>query len=159
MIRLIVLVAALASYVHSDDFACVTGTPCALSDGAIECNGDCGCGDSTADECSRPHPTTAVHVDTIEDCMANCQVFALEDRCKFIIYHYDNIDENCIIMNEELDKYAGHCNVLGQALWSPTEKNGLAVWGGCTPDNNGCENDLPAPNNHCTACTDCSGDK
>merc|ERR1712080_807408 len=44
---------------------------------------------------------------TIEDCMANCKVFALEDRCKFIIFHYDNIDENCIIMNDEMDPTQG----------------------------------------------------
>lgn len=155
----LLLVIGLTSYVHSADYTCESPSNCKiLPDGAgeiVECSGDCGCADKIVDQCSRPHPTTAVHVNSIEDCMANCQVFALEDRCKFIIYHYDNIDENCIIMNEELDKYAGHCNVLGQALWSPTAGTGLGVWGGCTPGN-GCVNDI---GNHCTACTDCSADK
>lgn len=156
----LLLVIGLTSYVHSADYTCESPSNCkVLPDGKgeiIECAGDCGCGDKIADQCSRPHPTTAVHVNSIEDCMANCQVFALEDRCKFIIYHYDNIDENCIIMNEELDKYAGHCNILGQALWSPTPNTGLSVWGGCkeSPDN-GCINGM----GNCDTCTDCNADK
>merc|ERR1712179_25718 len=100
MIRIILLVVGLASYVHSDGFKCETSGGCTFNAGlgAVDCSSDCTCGDTMADQCSRPHPTTAVHVETIDDCMANCQVFALEGRCKFIIFHYDNIDENCIIM-------------------------------------------------------------
>jgi len=153
----LLLVIGLTSYVHAADYTCESPSNCkVLQDGQgkiVECAGDCSCGDKVVDQCSRPHPTTAVHVNSIEDCMANCQVFALEDRCKFIIYHYDNIDENCIIMNDELDKYVGHCNVLSQALWSPTPNTGLAVFGGCK-DENTCNNGV-----NCHACTDCSTDK
>merc|ERR1712080_218147 len=154
MFRLsLLLVIGLTAYVHATDFTCETPTPCEKVPGAVECSADCSCTDNVADQCSRPHPTTAVHVDTIEDCMANCKVFALEDRCKFIIFHYDNIDENCIIMNDEMDAYTGHCNIRGQALWSPTPKTGLGVWGGCNGDD--CVNDA---NGNCNACTDCSTD-
>merc|ERR1712055_31867 len=152
----LLLVIGLTSYVRAADYTCDTASTCQVVDGHVRCAGDCGCADQIVDECSRPHPTTAVHVNSIGDCMANCQVFALEGRCKFIIYHYDNIDENCIIMNDDLDKYVGHCNVLGQALWSPTANTGLSVFGGCTPSGDGCANDLL---NHCTKCTDCKTDK
>merc|ERR1711981_907578 len=128
MIRTLALVAVLVSAVHSYDHICVTNEACKMVSDGVDCSGDCGCGDNMADECGRPHPTTAVHVDTITDCMANCQVFALEQRCKFIIFHYDNIDENCIIMNDDFESYIGHCNRRGQALETDDNNSG---WSQC----------------------------
>jgi len=158
MIRIILLVVGLASYVHSDGFKCETSGGCTFNAGlgAVDCSSDCTCGDTMADQCSRPHPTTAVHVETIDDCMANCQVFALEGRCKFIIFHYDNIDENCIIMNDAFDSYTAHCNVHAQALWGPLPKDGLANWADCV-DGNTCPND--AIQHNCKTCTNCKDDK
>jgi len=112
------------------------------------------CRDSMVDECSRPHPTTAIHVDTIHDCMNNCNVFALEGRCKFIIFHFDNIDENCVIMNDDFDQYIGHCNELGQPLWGQDQGEGIARWAGCSGDT--CKNNGAQPKSTCNTCTDCS---
>merc|ERR1711981_14634 len=154
MIRTLALVAVLVSAVHSYDHICVTNEACKMVSDGVDCSGDCGCGDNMADECGRPHPTTAVHVDTITDCMANCQVFALEQRCKFIIFHYDNIDENCIIMNDDFESYIGHCNRRGQALWGNTKQAGKTRWSNCK-NSNECNNDITGV---CTSCQDCKMD-
>merc|ERR1711981_138053 len=154
MIRTLALVAVLVSAVHSYDHTCVTNEACKMVSDGVDCSGDCGCGDNMADECGRPHPTTAVHVDTITDCMANCQVFALEQRCKFIIFHYDNIDENCIIMNDDFESYIGHCNRRGQALWGNTKQAGKTRWSNCK-NSNECNNDITGV---CTSCQDCKMD-
>jgi len=168
MLRLLVLVVAVSSGVLSlsadppEPKICKDPAPCTELSGSIECMGDCDCGDTMADECGRPHPTTAVHVSSIVDCMANCQVFALEDRCKFIIFHYDNIDENCIIMNNEFDDYIGHCNIRGSALWSSTEGEGIGRFKDdgapvCKSPTE-CANDLTGEYAKCKSCKDCSAD-
>merc|ERR1712080_616561 len=67
MFRLsLLLVIGLTAYVHATDFTCETPTPCEKVPGAVECSADCSCTDNVADQCSRPHPTTAVHVDTMK---------------------------------------------------------------------------------------------
>jgi len=158
MIRFFILAIGVFSVAQSQSGSktCATNQVCVPNpSGAVDCLGDCSCRDTMADECGRPHPTTAVHTETISDCMANCQVFALEGRCKFIIWHFDNIDENCIIMNDEFEAYIGHCNQRGQALWGPNPGQGLARWEGCR-DNNHCNNDGLPNKNSCNTCTDCT---
>jgi len=160
MMRLLILVVCVFSYVRAQAGlqTCAANVACQEpANGAVDCAGDCGCRDNIVDECGRPHPTTGLHVSSIQECMTQCQVFALEDRCKFIIFHYDNIDENCLIMNNVFDDYVGHCNQRGQPLWGLNPGQGLARWEGCLNDET-CNNDSPLPAHTCNSCTDCGAD-
>merc|ERR1712080_417759 len=89
------------------------------------CEKDCGCNDFTRDTCHRAHPTTIIHTDTLGDCMANCQVFALEDRCKFIIFEYEPVNQNCKLMNDDMTKYLHGCAASGQPLHNHKQQNEL----------------------------------
>merc|ERR1711890_86870 len=85
------------------------------------CEKDCGCQDFTRDTCHRPHPTTTIHTDTIGDCMDNCKVFALENRCQFVIYEHEPVNQNCKIMNDDMSHYLHGCSAEGQPLHNPTQ--------------------------------------
>jgi len=129
----------------------------------VECTGDCNCSDKMYGQCQTPTPVTSVHVDSIAECMAFCQVFAMEDRCKFFIFDYDNVDENCALMDDDMASYSDHCLMRGSPLWTPTAGTGI---GDCSPDNNcdisGCNCNSQccwdSPLNGCSKCDNCQND-
>jgi hypothetical protein len=150
-----------ASSAGCPECKCDSSERCKIEGNYAACKGDCSCNDFMYDKCPRAHPVTSVHAIDVYDCMGFCEVFHMENRCQFIIYSLDNVDENCKVMDENMYHYVDGCQTKGAPLWTDTA--GSAV-GTCVNDSTGASsNSCPSknPSGHhpyTTECKDCCQD-
>merc|ERR1711970_408732 len=80
---------------------------------------DCDCGDWFYDNCHAPPSTIAVHADSLQECSANCKVFASMDQCKYYTYDINGYhDENCLLYQTSPDNLLQACGIQGQPLYN-----------------------------------------
>merc|ERR1711915_1684 len=95
------------------------------------------CGDYSYNICHDPPPAQELHVDSLEECIQNCDLFGSFDQCDYLMYYGDQgTDENCKLIadpnssgtsEEEMQKYLDNCRVTGQPLTTDEQKVGHAV--------------------------------
>ena len=57
-----------------------------LGQASVPCGSIAHSGRPSLADCSEPHATTKVKAASLDECLAECEVFALEGRCKFVIF-------------------------------------------------------------------------
>jgi len=88
-----------------------------------ECNSDnrdCSCSDRSYKECQEPNTGDNFHVNTLEECIFQCDLFASFDACTWLRYDQSNSeDENCHLYGpgkEAMLDYVGSCNRRGKPM-------------------------------------------
>merc|ERR1712123_100712 len=93
-----------------------------------------GCGDFSFTNCHDPQPSQDLHVDTLEECIQNCDIFATFNSCDYITY-IDGPNENCKIMvgpgtpQQEMNNYLEACGMTGQPMTTDGTSDGQCVEG------------------------------
>merc|ERR1712215_94086 len=105
------------------------------------------CGDYSYNICHDPPPAQELHVDSLEECIQNCDLFGSFDQCDYLMYYGDQgTDENCKLIadpngsgtpEEEMQKYLDNCRVTGQPLTTDGTISGACIpnphTGECSP--------------------------
>jgi len=80
---------------------------------------DCSCSDVSYNDCSEPHPATSLHVEGIEECIANCELFHTFDQCDFLIFYTHGPHDNCRLIKAEetFEEYLHSCSKYGHPLF------------------------------------------
>lgn len=114
-------------------------------------NEDCACKDITYEFCKEPTANQELHVNSIKDCIDNCDLFANFGQCDYLLYYGDNgKDENCQLISgengETIERYLESCRIVGQPLRDSFDNciSGFAT-NGCSQQNCG--------NSQCHTCT------
>merc|ERR1712189_141782 len=79
---------------------------------------DINCNDYTFKECRDPVANQELHVNTLQECIENCDLFGAFDQCDYLMYYGTGKDENCVLVKgteglsaeEEMNNYLGGCN-------------------------------------------------
>merc|ERR1719350_415455 len=85
---------------------------------SLSCSGDrdCTCADKAFGECDEPSAGDAVHVNTWQECKAQCDLFFSFGACDWWLFNAVNgMDENCHLFNPErepMTDYLGSCNIV-----------------------------------------------
>jgi len=118
------------------------------------------CGDYSYNICHDPPPAQELHVDSLEECIQNCDLFGQFDQCDYLMYYGDKgTDENCKLIadpnsggdpKDEMQKYLDNCRVTGQPLTDNGKKDGACI---PNPHTGVC---IPACAN-CVPCGECDG--
>merc|ERR1711922_77365 len=87
---------------------------------------DCTCGDKAFDSCEEPNTNDKFHVDTIDECKFQCDLFNSFGACDwFLFYQGGGMDENCHLFGpgkEGLSDFLNTCTVRGGALRNADDK-------------------------------------
>jgi len=113
-------------------------------------NRDCTCGDRSYKSCLEPGAQVSLHVDDLEECILNCDLFATMNQCDWIIFYNRGPDENCrlIANGETMEEYLNSCNIKGQPVHF---QNGNCM-SAITLPGDLCTNEDYCPGETCTAC-------
>jgi len=80
-------------------------------------NEDCTCRDVSFEFCQIPVPAQELHVDTLEECIQNCDLFGQFGQCNYLLFLGKSTDENCkLIAQTEITEYLNTCRLVGQPL-------------------------------------------
>jgi len=80
-------------------------------------NQDCTCRDVSFEFCQIPVPAQELHVDTLEECIQNCDLFGQFGQCNYLLFLGKSTDENCkLIAQTEITEYLNTCRLVGQPL-------------------------------------------
>merc|ERR1719209_498973 len=99
---------------------------------------DCTCADKAFGECDEPAAQDSVHVNTWQECKAQCDLFASFQMCEWWLFNEVNgMDENCHMFNidrESMPDYLGSCNLIMGPLFDKnddplTDCNGDTCYG------------------------------
>merc|ERR1719278_2017201 len=100
--------------------------------------GDCSCSDKSFEGCDEPPTGDKVHVNTWQECKAQCDLFASFQMCEWWLFNEVNgMDENCHMFNidrESMPDYLGSCNLIMGPLFDKnddplTDCNGDTCYG------------------------------
>merc|ERR1712116_84281 len=115
-----VLILATVGLVYSQ------GSHCSAFGGGANDGRDCTCGDKAFNECDEPNTNDQFHVNTLEECKFQCDLFAGFDACNWFLYYgAGGMDENCHLFGpgkESMTDYLGSCNMVGGALRNSEDK-------------------------------------
>merc|ERR1712189_106292 len=118
------------------------------------------CGDYSYNICHDPPPAQELHVDSLEECIQNCDLFGQFEQCDYIMYYGDKgTDENCKLIADpnsegepeaEMQKYLDNCRVTGQPLTVNGAQSGTCIpnphWQNCSAN---CADCLTCNKNTC----------
>merc|ERR1719454_2099651 len=127
---------------------------CSAFDSDSNFGRDCTCGDKAFDSCKEPNTNDKFHVNTIDECKFQCDLFNSFGACDWFLYYQGGgMDENCHLFGpgkEGLTDFLNTCTVRGGALRNSDDK--------CLEAVNWCENTGICPGG-CATCTDdpCNG--
>merc|ERR1712045_150560 len=127
---------------------------CSAFDSDSNFGRDCTCGDKAFDSCEEPNTNDKFHVNTIDECKFQCDLFNSFGACDwFLFYQGGGMDENCHLFGpgkEGLSDFLNTCTVRGGALRNADDK--------CLEEVDYCDNTGICPGG-CATCTDdpCNG--
>merc|ERR1711899_227464 len=84
-------------------------------------NRDCNCVDSSFAECSESAHPDSFHVDSLEECIFQCNLFVQFEGCDYLIYTGDSgEDENCHLHQGDFtfQDYFNTCSMSGQPVFN-----------------------------------------
>jgi len=120
-------------------------TPCSKE------NRDCSCGDRSYFGCEEPSAQVSLHVDNLEECILNCDLFHTMGQCDWIIFYNSGPDENCRLIataGETMEQYLNSCNVIGQPIH---HVNGHCMYE--DPSDSVCSMTTYCKDGYCDACS------
>jgi len=82
-------------------------------------NRDCSCKDVSYEICHTPPAAQESHVNNLEECIQNCDLFGSFGQCNYLLFWGESNapDENCkLIVDTTVDQYLDACRVVGQPL-------------------------------------------
>merc|ERR1719400_2117488 len=99
---------------------------CSAFDSDSNFGRDCTCGDKAFDSCEEPNTNDKFHVNTIDECKFQCDLFNSFGACDwFLFYQGGGMDENCHLFGpgkEGLSDFLNTCTVRGGALRNADDK-------------------------------------
>jgi len=116
---------------------------------------DCSCADFSFKQCQTPNTNDNFHVNTLEECIFQCDIFHSFDACDWFRFDQTNSeDENCHLygpQKEPMLDYLGSCDVRGK----PTRDIDQTCYIDSSHDSQGfCDNSNICPGNCKTCDTD-----
>merc|ERR1719184_417012 len=81
---------------------------------------DCTCGDKAFNECDEPETNDKFHVNSIDECWFQCDLFHGFNACDWFLYYgVGGMDENCHLFGpgkEPMTDFVNSCNLQGGAI-------------------------------------------
>merc|ERR1712038_857095 len=123
---------------------------CSAFDSDSNFGRDCTCGDRAFDDCDEPNTNDKFHVNSIDECKFQCDLFNSFGACDWFLYYgAQGMDENCHLFGpgkESMTDYVNSCNLQGGALRNSNDE--------CINDVDWCDDSSRCPGK----CASCSSD-